>query len=259
MKCAKCGHDFGHGETCAHCGAERIVGLANYNGYAAPASGSAPAAANDYADLAPASQPLAAAPDSMICYACSEIIPSDSKFCPCCGQELWTACPQCHHVYSSQYTRCNQCGTSLQEYREAEERKRLAEEQARLAEEERRNEEQRRHEAWLASPEGQAEMKRREEEKIKQEYEKKCREEAEKIRIEIEDSYAKDWSNWFVVAMGFYAVVVLLCTLVSEYAAFALLPIIIIGIVVGCAIYSPERQIEKWKKKNPNHRATPYL
>ena len=252
MKCAKCGRDFGRGETCDHCGAERIVGLANYNGYAAPAGGSAPAAANDYADFAPASQPLAAAPGSMICYACSEIIPSDSKFCPCCGQELWTACPQCHHVYSSQYVRCNQCGTSLQEYREAEE--------------ERQKEEQRRHEAWLASPEGQAEMKRRREnerkkqeaEKMRHEHEKICRKEAEKIRIEIEDSCTKSMSIWSIIMIG-ACVVVLLCTPTFENIALAWSFILIIGIVVGCAIYSPERQIEKWKKKNPNHRATPYL
>lgn len=256
MKCAKCGHDFSHGETCAHCGAERIVGLANYNGYAAPASGSAPAAANDYANLAPAPQPYAVAAGSMICYACSEIIPSNSKFCPCCGQELWTACPQCHHVYSSQYVRCNQCGTSLQEYREAEERKRLAEEQARLAEEERQKEEQRRHEAWLASPEGQAEIKRREEEKI-------CREEAKKIRIEIEDSCTKDEVNLFVLPTG-VGIVVLLCTLMFKNIAFTLsiIGIVVVSAVVigvGIATDSPERKIEKWKKKNPNHRATPYL
>ena len=244
MKCAKCGHDFGHGETCAHCGAERIVGLANYNGYAAPASGSAPAAANDYADLAPAPQPHAVAAGSMVCYACSEIIPSNSKFCPCCGQELWTACPQCHHVYSLQYTRCNQCGTSLQEYREAEELKRLAEKAIADLEEERQKEEQRRHEAWLASPEGQ---------------EKKSREEAEKIRIKIQDSS---------ILKGFFLGLIIVCISLTiflfVFSTFGLWSIIflftgILGIVVPIIIYSPERQIEKWKKKNPNHRATPYL
>lgn len=52
----------------------------------------------------------------MFCYKCNNVIPGDSKFCPCCKIELYTVCPKCGVKYSSQYQICNQCGTDRLEY-----------------------------------------------------------------------------------------------------------------------------------------------
>lgn len=52
----------------------------------------------------------------MFCYKCNNVIPGDSKFCPCCKIELYTVCPKCGVKYSSQYLICNQCGTDRLEY-----------------------------------------------------------------------------------------------------------------------------------------------
>lgn len=55
-------------------------------------------------------------PQMMFCYKCNNVIPSDSKYCPCCKIELYTVCPKCGVKYSSQYPICSQCGTDRQEY-----------------------------------------------------------------------------------------------------------------------------------------------
>ena len=52
----------------------------------------------------------------MFCYKCNNIIPSNSKFCPCCNVVLFATCPKCGVKYSSQYLICNQCGTDRLEY-----------------------------------------------------------------------------------------------------------------------------------------------
>ena len=60
--------------------------------------------------------PIQAQPQMMFCYKCNNVIPANSKFCPCCNIELYTTCPKCGQKYSSQYPICNQCGTNRQEY-----------------------------------------------------------------------------------------------------------------------------------------------
>lgn len=55
-------------------------------------------------------------PQMMFCYKCNNVIPANSKFCPCCNIELYTTCPKCGIQYSSQYPVCNQCGTNRLEY-----------------------------------------------------------------------------------------------------------------------------------------------
>lgn len=52
----------------------------------------------------------------MFCYKCNNVIPTDSKFCPHCGTELYVICPKCEVKYSSQYPICNQCGTNREEF-----------------------------------------------------------------------------------------------------------------------------------------------
>lgn len=64
------------------------------------------------------SQPQAVTVESMICYACGEVIPAESKFCPYCSTSLWVQCPKCGKTYSSQYPACNQCGTNRKTYLE---------------------------------------------------------------------------------------------------------------------------------------------
>lgn len=59
---------------------------------------------------------LQAQPQMMFCYKCNNVIPGNSKFCPCCNIELYITCPKCGVKYSSQYSICNQCGTNREEY-----------------------------------------------------------------------------------------------------------------------------------------------
>lgn len=184
MKCAVCGKEFGTNNTCQYCGADKVVGLGNYSGYDVPNSGSfishnEPNRQGDFA------QAKIKKVESMVCYACGEIIPVDSRFCPHCSKELYVTCPKCGYEYSSQYPTCNKCGTNRNDYikiqqRLAEEEKCrqeeyieklrcLTEKRKRQREEKRRKEEieRRKHEEWLNSPEGQAEQKRKKREETK--------------------------------------------------------------------------------------------
>lgn len=52
----------------------------------------------------------------MFCYKCNNVIPGNSKFCPFCQVKLFTECPKCGVIYSSQYPACYQCGTKREEY-----------------------------------------------------------------------------------------------------------------------------------------------
>ena len=61
-------------------------------------------------------------PQMMFCYKCNNVIPGNSKFCPCCNIELYTICPKCGEKYSSQYSICSQCGTNRVKFWEAQRR-----------------------------------------------------------------------------------------------------------------------------------------
>lgn len=61
-------------------------------------------------------------PQMMFCYKCNNVIPGDSKYCPCCNIELYTTCPKCGVKYSSQYSICSQCGTNRVEFLEVQRR-----------------------------------------------------------------------------------------------------------------------------------------
>ena len=61
-------------------------------------------------------------PQMMFCYKCNNVIPSNSKFCPCCNIALYTICPNCGEKFSSQYLICSQCGTNREEYQRAQRR-----------------------------------------------------------------------------------------------------------------------------------------
>lgn len=82
---------------------------------------------------------MQAQPQMMFCYKCNNVIPANSKFCPCCKTELYTVCPKCGVKYSTQYQICNQCGTDRQEYlqlqRKEQERKAAREQENRRRQE----------------------------------------------------------------------------------------------------------------------------
>ena len=145
MKCAVCGKEFGTNNKCQHCGADKVTGLGNYNGYEAPVRG-----AYNNSSTASAPQPKIVTVDSMVCHACGEIIPASSKFCPHCSHSLWVQCPKCGKTYSSQYPACSECGTNRKEYIEKQQQEKRKQEM-----------ERRRYEEWLNNtPEGQAEQER---------------------------------------------------------------------------------------------------
>lgn len=125
MRCANCGKEFGSGTNCQNCGIDRVTGLANYSGYDGHTRSSNPISLEktEYA-----------ANKITACYACGEIIPEGSTFCPYCKKKLLTTCKKCGNTYSTQYSVCNKCGTDRYEYyqemqaKEQEDRKRQLEE-----------------------------------------------------------------------------------------------------------------------------------
>ena len=108
MRCSKCGKEFGEDTNCQHCGVDRVTGLANYNGYGT----------SDYqgANTSHYDSSYNSSPKTMVCYACEEIIPANSEYCPHCRKKLFEICPKCGNKFSSQYLNCNQCGTNLKQY-----------------------------------------------------------------------------------------------------------------------------------------------
>ena len=113
MKCAVCGKEFGTGNTCQHCGSDKFTGLGNYSGYNPPIGNENIPIQTEEIDSQSTNYMLQTENVGVIaCYACGEIIPADSKFCPYCSKRLYVTCPKCGHKYSSQFPACNQCGTN---------------------------------------------------------------------------------------------------------------------------------------------------
>ncbi len=147
MKCSNCGREFGNDINCQNCGVDRVTGLGNYNGYDRPTGN------HEYHNSRGSSRYSSnngefVSTKTTVCYACSEIIPADSMFCPYCKKELLVTCPKCGKTYSTQYSVCNQCGTDRHDYylkqeaRKQEARRREKErEQAELEERKRQEEE----------------------------------------------------------------------------------------------------------------------
>lgn len=90
-------------------------------------------------DTPPIGSQMQAQPQMMFCYKCNNVIPANSKFCPCCNIELYTTCPKCGVKYSSQYLICNQCGTNREEFLQMQRRE--AERKAAIERENRRRQE----------------------------------------------------------------------------------------------------------------------
>ena len=109
MKCNICHKEFGEGVSCQHCGVDRVTALGNYQGY----SPNAKAKDIDSNKV----QSVGITPKEFeVCYACSEVIPAGSEYCPCCGKKLFENCPKCGKKYSSRYAICPHCGTNRIDY-----------------------------------------------------------------------------------------------------------------------------------------------
>jgi len=171
MKCSVCGKEFGSGANCQYCGVDRVTGLGNYYGYNTPAksSDSGMHSSVGMAHLSATNQHQMSTAGSTICYACGEIIPADSKFCPYCSKELYATCPICGNKYSSQFPACNQCGTNRYKY--YEQKRKEQEIQDRLKWEKIMNEMKEKQKLKESTPEGRAELER--EKQIMDEYRKK--------------------------------------------------------------------------------------
>lgn len=125
--CAKCGHELLEGANyCPFCGAsvldisDPVSRGAKYEHYEesdksieekANWEGNIHSGSSSYTDSYPKE-----ASSLMTCFKCGSTIPADSKFCPVCLVSLFVTCPKCGHIYSAQYSNCNNCGTNKINY-----------------------------------------------------------------------------------------------------------------------------------------------
>lgn len=205
MKCTICGKEFGNGTNCQNCGIDRVQGLASYGGGFSPSTKQGPGTRqrDDKGRFVNANK-LQTMGNFEACFACSEIIPNDSEYCPKCGKKLKEKCPKCGNMCSAQFEYCNKCGTNRAEYarelkrKEQEEKKKrkLAEQKKCEAEEAARKQEQIR-------------KQREEEERRRQEEEIRKKSEAEVFRKQVEGECGFLTFMWwlfavFCVIMWFY-------------------------------------------------------
>lgn len=251
MKCAVCGKEFGTGNVCQYCGADKFTALGNYEGYNVPTdtftnNGTSFEA---YQPKSTVEQSPMLQAKTMICYACAEIIPADSVYCPQCSQQLFVDCPNCGQRCSTQYPACNACGTNRAEYWE-EERKKI-EEMAREKQEQiekDRKENELKHEARVIYDE--------------------CRNMLPAIL-----RLGKFDLSFFPVSCIFCMLFVFLWIGPSDNElAFSLmilkfsiclaplyLPPILFWSLDKFSSYKTRKNIKRWIKEHPDHRAIPYL
>ena len=139
MKCNKCGEEFGKGETCQNCGADKVSALGKFTGYTTPKPRSIKKAIATPSPSTSISSPQVEPVSSQVCWKCGEIIPL-GNFCPACGKELFRICPNCKTKYSSQYHICSNCGTDHRKYEKEQELERVRQKKR---EEEQKEEERR--------------------------------------------------------------------------------------------------------------------
>ena len=139
MKCNKCGEEFGKGETCQNCGADKVSALGKFTGYTTPKPRSIKKAIATPSPSTSTSSPQVEPVSSQVCWKCGEIIPL-GNFCPACGQELFRICPNGKTKYSSQYHICSNCGTDHRKYEKEQELERVRQKKR---EEEQKEEERR--------------------------------------------------------------------------------------------------------------------
>lgn len=229
MRCSVCGKEFGERLNCQNCGVDRVTGLANYRGYSSTN--------NDANQRYNTSQDYSSYnggysfPKTMVCYACSEIIPSDSEYCPHCRKKLYETCPKCGARYSSQFQVCNKCGTDRNQYYLKLEAQKAADK---------------------AKEEAEKEKKEREKKEIR------VREEASELRRRLG---GKALAYWWLLYL------VLLCStpfLIDGTDGTILFSLIIGGLCIGIAgqyiiIWLEKERITKWKQEHPNDPRSKYL
>lgn len=142
MRCNICGKEFGKGEKCQHCGADKVAALGEFEGFSNAHQGASHTASSSHLASIHREEPAL----NQICWKCNEVIPADAIYCPVCRQELKRKCPKCGKSYSSQYHNCPYCGTNYKEFERElsiqKERKRESElKQARIREQRRIDEE----------------------------------------------------------------------------------------------------------------------
>ena len=112
MKCHICGKEFGKGDNCQNCGADKVAALGEFEGFSTTHQGVSHAASSSRIEQLRKE----AASATRICWKCNEIIPADALYCPICRTRLERECPKCKRSYSSQYDNCPYCGTNHIEY-----------------------------------------------------------------------------------------------------------------------------------------------
>lgn len=176
MRCSCCNKEFGNGSTCQNCGMDRVTGLGQYNGYT-PTPGQYN---NEMSGLTEVKKVVNIEPQqTAVCHYCSEIIPSDSKYCPFCGCLLAEACPQCGHTYSTQYPCCPQCGTNRKDY-------------LRWLEEERKEKKRREREEKKRQKQLEKERKNHE-----RQVELAQKERIEKLKLLVEETRPQVWEKYW--------------------------------------------------------------
>lgn len=210
MKCANCGREFGSGTNCQNCGIDRVTGLANYSGYNNPVGG--------YNFDSP-SYGGQSSHKTMVCYACNEIIPSNSEYCPYCKKKLYETCPKCGATYSSQFKVCNKCGTDRREF---------------------------------------FNRQRKEEEKIRErEKEQQYKKEAQLVKSELQPSLTIIYAPVAIMMFVFFLSWNSLSNFVSFIIPVLLLIWIAVSNSVCESIHNSK--VSKWKQEHPNDPRSKYL
>ena len=95
MKCNKCGQEFGKGETCQNCGADKVSALGEFSGYESekrePVLGPKKSTEKGNQTYFPSSP-------NAVCPFCGEIIPADAEYCPFCRKAQKTKCLKCNKL-----------------------------------------------------------------------------------------------------------------------------------------------------------------
>ena len=264
MKCSKCGKEFGDGTSCQNCGIDRVTGLANYSGYSTPSNSSnkrkASISRSEKLHQEVVKEHKIIKVDSIVCYACGEIIPADSKYCPHCSTSLYVTCPKCGHEYSSQFPACSKCGTNRNQYIENEKREEERRREERIQRQRREKIEKEKYNEWLKTPEGQIE--------------KNLMNQAEEIKAQCKSQCESDRSSNIFVGFIMIVIAIIACFSMmgkgeGDMGMALLVTVVFLGSsfigVIGVwklikgVFSSPDEYVAEYKSKHPRDPVTNYL
>ena len=275
MQCNKCGKEFGEGVICQHCGVDRVTGLAGYHGYETPSgNGSILPSSENANGITTPSRPTYASQvveeKTMFCYACNEVIPADSDFCPVCGQKLFIVCPNCGSKYSSKFEICNKCGTNRVQFEQQRlERERIAKEERIRKEKEQkiREEKKREEERRIAEEKRQREEEERRKKKKEEKKQKEIKDCADIIIREIRKGLSEHvlFGVTYTIGMGLSVpIIFLLMIYVSPRFIILFFLLLILMFNTGKFYDYLEKQelkekIQEYIKDHPNDPVNQYL